>query len=175
MVTERGPPDASQAFVGSGFTGRRRWCGVRSSTDVHPDETRKGGERWMAREADTDRRQPRSQPHRGDATGGFIRRMMRSKLSLVPAEPVDETPLQVLSRWARDMNLDVNRQDLLELARSLRGCIHFEEDGSLMGSGIVRSLRHQAKLIAPERWGQKNTLRFLADRVEGSLRNMGLL
>ncbi len=129
----------------------------------------------MIRGADADRRQPHAEPYRGDDTGGLIRRMMRNKLVLVPAVPVDETPLLVLSRWAWEMDLDISRQDLLDLARSLRACIHFDEDGHLLGDGIVRSLRHQAKLIAPERWTEKNTLRFLADRVEETLRKMGLL
>lgn len=129
----------------------------------------------MIRGADADRKRRHAEPYRGDDAGGLIRRMMRNKLALVPAVPVDETPLLVLSRWARERDLDVDREDLLDLARSLRACIHFEEDGHLLGDGIVRSLRHQAKLIAPERWTQKNTLRFLADRVEETLRTMGLL
>lgn len=129
----------------------------------------------MIRRTDANRRQPDAEPRRGDPTGGLIRRMMRNRLVLVPAAPTDETPLKVLSRWVRERDLDIGRKDLLDLARSLRACVHFEEDGHLLGDGIVRSLRHQAKLIAQERWTDKNTLRFLADRVEETLRRMGLL
>lgn len=129
----------------------------------------------MIRGADAGRRQPHAEPYRGDDTGGLIRRMMRNKLALVPAAPVDETPLKVLSRWVQEMDLDISRQDLLDLARSLRQCIQFEEDGHLLGDAIVHSIRHQGKLIAAQRWTEKNTLRFLADRVEETLRKMGLL
>ena len=179
MVMERGPPEVSSAqratSVGDSAVGWRRPCGSLPSADACRYSTREGRRQAMIRGADAGRRQPHAERYRGDGTGGLIRRMMRNKLALVPADPVDETPLKVLSRWAQEMDLDISRQDLLDLARSLRECIHFGEDGHLLGDGIVRSLRHQAKLIAPQRWTEKNTLRFLADRVEETLRRMGLL
>ena len=129
----------------------------------------------MIRRRDTNGRQRHAEPFRGDATGGLVRRLMRNRLALVTSAPVDETPLKVLSRWAQEMDLDISQEELLDLARSLRECIYFEEDGSLFGDALVSSIRHQAKLIAQERWTDKNTLRFLADRVEDTLRTMGLL
>jgi hypothetical protein len=116
-----------------------------------------------------------AEPRRGDATGGLVRRLMRNRLAVVPAAPVDDTPLTVLSGWAGEMGLDISREELLDLARSLRECVYFEEDGSLFGDALVSAIRHQAKLIAQERWTDRNTLRFLADRVEDTLRTMGLL
>ena len=116
-----------------------------------------------------------AEPQPGDATGGLVRRVMRNQLVLVTAAPVDETPLTVLSRWAQEMGLDISREELLDLARSLRECVYFEEDGSLFGDALVSAIRHQAKLIARERWTDRNTLRFLADRVEDTLRTMGML
>jgi hypothetical protein len=143
--------------------------------DVRTQSTRMGGKRAMIHRQDANRKRRDAEPHRGDPTGGMIRRMMRNRLVVVPTEPVDETPLTVLSRWTSEMGLDIGRDALLDLARGLRECVYFEEDGHLFGEALVRSIRHQAKLIAQERWADKNTLRFLADRVEDTLRTMGLL
>lgn len=129
----------------------------------------------MARRQDANRSQDNAEPYCADPTGGLVRRLMRNRLALVTSAPVDETPLKVLSRWAQEMDLDISQEELLDLARSLRACIYFEEDGILFGDALVSSIRHQAKLIAQERWTDKNTLRFLADRIEETLRTMGLL
>ncbi len=129
----------------------------------------------MARRQDANPNQNNAEPQASDTTGGLVRRLMRNKLSIVTSTPVDETPFVVLSRWAQEMGLDISHQEMVDLARSLRECIFFEEDGSLCGKTIVSSIRRQAKLIAKDSWADKNTLRFLADRVEDTLRTMGLL
>lgn len=114
--------------------------------------------------------------HGGTApTRAMIRRMQRTRLAPVPAEPATRTPAQVITDWREEYGVDVSADAVAELSSRLHrgGAFYFADDGALQGSLISETLTaigdaldKQADLIAEDRWPERNRLRMLVDRYQ---------
>lgn len=105
-------------------------------------------------------------------TRGMVRRLMRNRLAIVKAKPV-ESPSRVVFRWADESG--VKREDALELLERLRRSLPFEEDGCVRGEAILDALELQAKTLRDCDWAEANRLRLSADRLREQFTRMGLL
>ena len=107
------------------------------------------------------------------ATRAMIRRMQRTRLALVPAEPAAMTPAQVLTAFFEEHRIDVSAGAVAELSSRLQrdGVICFADDGALQGSLISEALSAIGEAIGKQAdlWPERNKLRMLVQRYEREL------
>ncbi len=109
------------------------------------------------------------------STRAMIRRLQRTRLALIPAEPVVRTPAQVMTAFFEEHEIDVSAGAVAELSSRLHreGVIYFDDDGAVVASYVCETLKaigqaieKQADLIAEDRWPERNRLRLLMQRYE---------
>ena len=90
----------------------------------------------------------------------MIRRMQRTRLALIPAEPAARTPAQVMTAFFEEHEIDVSAGAVAELSSRLHreGVIYFDDDGAVVASYVCETLKaigqaieKQADLIAEDR------------------------
>jgi len=109
------------------------------------------------------------------STRAMIRRMQRTRLLPIPAEPAARTPARVITDWCKEDEVDSSAEAVAELSSRLHdgGVFYFADDGAVQGSLISETLTaigeaidKQADLIAEDRWPERNRLRMLVDRYQ---------
>lgn len=118
-------------------------------------------------------------PHGGTApTRALIRRMMRTRIALAPAEPAAWTPAQVMTAFFEERGIEVSASAVVDLSERLHedGVFYFADDFAIHGSlisgtltAIGEAIEAQADLIAKERWPERSRLRLLVRRYEQEL------
>ena len=112
------------------------------------------------------------------STRAMIRRIQRTRLALVPAEPAARTPAQVMTAFFEEHEIDVSAGAVAELSSRLhrKGIIYFDDDGAVVASYVCETLKaigqaieKQADLIAEDRWPERNRLRLLVQRFRREL------
>lgn len=117
-------------------------------------------------------------PRYGEHSAAELDRVTRNTLALVRVEPTEPTVIDIIEQWAEDCEVGCAAATIVELAERLRvdrWRLAFSENGVLVGSSVVEALHEQTKLTKAEEWPARNRLRILADQVQTTLTEYGLL
>ncbi len=117
--------------------------------------------------------------YRGSApTRALVRRLMSTKLALIPVEPAAITPAQVIADFFAEHGIEAGDGWAAELSSRIHkdGVIYYDDDGAVVASYVCETLKtigqaleRQADLIAKDRWPERNRLRLIVQRFEREL------
>ena len=117
-------------------------------------------------------------PKYGEGSAARLDRVVRNAFALVKVEPAPTTVIDIIKEWDSDCGAGCTAAAIVDLAERLRvdrWLLAFSEDGALVGQALVDAIAEQTRRLRSEEWPARNRLRMLADQVQATLGEFGLL